>query len=552
MSAQRSVVSSAKLIAACTLISRVTGLVRDILLAQAFGLAWVQDAWVYAFQVPNLFRRLFGEGAMAAAFVPTFTRTLENEGRAAAWGLMARTLALLTVALCVMIVMIGLLLALVWALTPADAEIAEPRGLLLGLTALMLPFLLTVCVLALLSSILNCLGSFVPPALTPLVLNVCMIVGIGWLAPTLYPDDDHAQAFVLALTVVAAGVLQLVLIWPVLRAHGVELGWHWDTRDPAVRRMLRLVVPVLLGQGVLAFGVFLDAQICILLTHKAGTPATADLFGMTFHYPLQEGALGAVTYATRLYQFPLGVLVISLATAALPAFSRLANRQAWVDWTREVRQAFRLAVFEGVLAGAMMIVLAEPIVRLLFERGDFTAEDTVRAGRILRLYGFGLWAFCAQHIVLRGFYSLHDVRTPLKISVAVLPLGVLMNLSLVWLDSVREAAFAISLCTTSTISVVVGLFILRQRVAQPIVDRTSAMALVRVVIAGVAAGLVVVLVRPAWAHVVLATPTGVLRNAVETLGLLAIGSGAYLLCAGLMRLPEARLINPLAIRRRGQ
>lgn len=542
MSAERSVVSSAKLIAVCTLVSRITGLVRDILLAQVFGLGWIQDAFSYAFQLPNLFRRLFGEGAMAAAFVPTFTRTLEEEGREPAWRLLARTLALLTLALTAVIVLIALAIGLIWLLSRGSPEQLAARGLLLSLTAIMLPFMLTICVLALFSSILNCVGSFVPAALAPVLLNVAMIAGLGWLAPHLYPGQPREQVYVVAVVVVAAGILQIVALLPVLRRHGVRLGWRVEPRDPAVQRMLRLVVPVLLGQGVLAFGVFLDGQVCVLLTHKLGTPPTASVAGLTIAYPLEEGALSAITYAQRLYQFPLGVLVISLATAALPMFSRLATRADWPGWMGEVRQALRLAVFEGVLAGTMMIMLAVPMMRLLFERGKFTPADTDRSAFVLVFYGFGLWAFCAQHIVLRAFYSVHDVRTPLTISALFLPLNVALNVALVWVPAIREAAFAVGSCITSTLAVVVGLIVLQRRVKLRVLDGPTALAIAKMLLAGAAAAGTLALITPAGSQLAHRLPNALLARAAETLGLLAAGTAAFLLVAWALRLREVGLL----------
>lgn len=542
MSKQRSVVGSAKLIALCTLCSRFTGLARDILLARAFGLSWVQDAWVYAFQFPNLFRRLFGEGAMAAAFVPTFTRTLEEEGRPAGWQLLARTLALLTVALTVLILAITLIIALIWWFAPVAPNHAAARHLLLALTATMLPFMLTICVLALFSSILNCLGSFVPAAIAPVVLNLCMIVGIAVLAPGLCPHDPRRQVFVVAGTVLAAGVLQIVLMIPIMRAYGVQLGFRLDLHDPHVRKLMRLVVPVLLGQGVLALGVYLDAQICVLLTHKNGTSTTASLLGINFTYPLEEGALSAITYAQRLYQFPLGVLAISLATAALPAFSRLAGRQAWGEWAHEVRQSIRLAIFEGLLAGMLMIVLAEPIFRFLFEYGLISAADTARAARLVVLYGCGLWAFASLHLVLRAFYSLQDVRTPLWISVALLPLTVLVNVTLVWLPGVREATFAFSSCISASLSVVIGLVLLARRTGQPLLERETFSAVGRMVVAAAAAGLIVWLVQPSWTALAHRVSWTVPQRAIETLGLLGVGTLAYLALARILQLQEVRVL----------
>jgi putative peptidoglycan lipid II flippase len=549
MTARRSVVSSAKLIAICTLVSRITGLIRDILLARAFGLGWVQDAFSYAFQFPNLFRRLFGEGAMAPVFVPTFTKTVETEGAAAAWRLLARTLSLLTLALIVVIVAIALIIAGIWFFLPVDPEKAAARELLLGLTALMLPFMLTICVVALLSSILNCVGSFVPAALASVVLNVGMIVGIAWLAPAVYPVHPSRQVYIVALAVVASGALQIVFLLPALRRNGIVLGWQCQWREPTVKQMLRLLPPVALGQGVLAFGVFLDAQICTMLEHVHGTPATASFFGLRFTYPLQEGALSAITYAQRLYQFPLGVLVVSLATAALPAFSRLATHGEWPAWTAEVRQSLRLAVFEGVLAGVMMIMLPEALTRLLFERGRFTPEDTLRTAYVVACYGFGLWAFCAQHIVLRAFYSLGEVRTPLLISAVLLPLNTTLNLVLIWFPGIREAAFAISSSLTASASVIVGLIILERRVGQRVFDRQTLLALVCMVVAGVVTVVVLALLGPLWTRWMGHVPNRLLARLCETGGLLVVGTAVFLAAAWALRLHELNLLLPRRVAR---
>lgn len=544
----RSVLSSAKRIALSTLGSRVTGLVRDILLVQTFSLGWVQDAFTYAFALPNLFRRLFGEGGLSPVFVPTFTHTLEREGRQAAWRLLGRTLALLTTTLVVIFILIESGLVVAWLLSgPAATE----RRLLLALTALMLPFMVTVCVLALLVAILNCVGNFVPGALASVVLNVCMIVGIVWLGPLIGGGEPSRDVFGPAISVVAAGVLQLLFLWPALRKEKVELRWEFAPRDPTGAKMLRLMPPVALGQGLLAIGTFLDAQICILLTRTPKMPADAaiHLFGATIPYPLTDGALSAVGYAQRLYQFPLGVLAISLATAALPAFSRYAARGDWAPWTREVRSLFRMAVFEGVLAGCLMIVLSEPIVRLLFEYRNFDAADTARTAHVLAWYGFGLWAFCAQHIVQRAYYSFGDARTPLMISCAVLPLNLALSLGLIWIPSIRESAFAISSSITYSAANIIGLILLERRKDVRIFDGQMISGLARMAVIGAICSLAAWRAFPLWHEFVakLALPRLITR-AIETFGALGAGAVLFLLLAAMVRLPEAAAL--LRLRRR--
>ncbi|MGE0479186.1 MAG: murein biosynthesis integral membrane protein MurJ [Phycisphaerae bacterium] len=557
MPTPRPVLSSAKRIALCTLASRITGLLRDILLARTFALSWVQDAFSYAFALPNLFRRLFGEGGLAPVFIPTFTQTLERDGPDAAWRLLARTFALLTVALVAVTLLIEGVVLAAWLLAPpmTPEQLAE-RSLLLGLTALMMPFMISICLLALFAAILNVVGSFVPGALAPVVLNICMIAALAGVGVALGGTPPEQQVWWVALSVLIAGVLQLLTLRPALRAHGVRVAWQLDTADPTVRRMLRLLPPVALGQGVLAFGVFLDAQICILLTRTAGAPPTIGWLGGVA-YPLSEGALSALTYAQRLYQFPLGVLVISLATAALPAFSRLAAQRDWAAWTNEVRALTRMALFESVLAGAMMIALAEPIVRLLFEYGEFDAADTTRTAGVLAWYGVGLWAFSAQHIVLRGFYSLHDAATPLRISCAVLPLNLALSVVLVWLPAIRESAFAISSAATYGVAVIVGVLVLQRRQGATTVDRSAriingefAIAVAKMLLAAAAAGAVVAMLTPVWHAVesVSALPE-ILRRGLATASGLGTGAAVYVLVAALLRLPEAGALLARARRR---
>ena len=544
MSQHRPVVTSARLIAICTLISRVTGMARDMLLSQTFGLSGVFDAFNYAFQIPNLFRRLFGEGALAAAFVPVFTRTLENDGREAAWRLMARVLALLSIALLVLIGIVQTLLLLVWIYGPQSTpEELETRRLLLSLTAWMTPFMLTICIVALFSSVLNCVGSFVPAALMPIVLNAAMVVGIVVVGPLIGdPSDLENRVYGVAWMVLAAGVLQVLILIPVLRAHGARIGWRLDTRDPNVRRVLALMVPVLLGQGVLVLGPFLDSQLCWLLSRIEDGSRGGSVLGITFDYPLREGALSALTNAQRLYQFPLGVLAISLAIAVLPLLTRLANRDDWGQWREEFSRTLRLSMFAGLLSGALMVVWSAPIVRLLFEYRRFDAGDTLRVAAVMGWYGLGLWAFCAQHIVIRGFYSLGDVRTPLAISCALLPANLVLSFVLVWLPGVRESAFAISGIITSTITVVLGMWLLQRRTGVALLTPELGGVALRMLLAAVGGAALLHFVAGPWcAALANSLGTAWWTRAIETLLGLGVGAAAILIVAAALGLPEPRM-----------
>ncbi|MCG3127545.1 MAG: Lipid II flippase MurJ [Phycisphaerae bacterium] len=540
MSESRHVISSARLIGVATLLSRITGMVRDMVLASWFGATWVADNYNFAFQVPNLFRRLFAEGAMSAVFVPVFSGTLEQEGRESGWRLLARTLALLVTTLVAILIVAELAVVALWFAFPGDdPTVAADRRLLVALTALMLPFMLFISVVALLSSILNCVGCFGPPALMPLVFNLVTLGGIWFIGPLLSRTDPTVQIFGVAASVVLAGVIEVLALWPVMRRHGVPWRWQFDLKDAKVRVMMRRMGPVILGQGVLMIGVFLDTAIAKGLTHPPNTAERFALLGWSLPFPLEEGAITVLTVAQRLYQFPLGVLAISLAVAVLPTLSRIAARKDWVAWTGEMRSSLRLAIFAGLLAGVMMLLLSEPIVRLLFEYRKFTAADTPRAARALACYGIGMWAFCALHIVLRGFYSIADVRTPLKISCVLLPLNLLISLLVVWLPALREAGFGLSTSLTASINVVVGLTILQNRSRVTIFDRRMLAALGRMLAAGAISAGCVLVARPL---ILSSSASSALLRAVDVFGSLTVGVAGYLAAAWVLRLPEARLI----------
>jgi len=476
---------SARVIAVCTLVSRVTGLARDMFLNFYYGQGWVQDAFNYGFLIPNLFRRLFGEGALSAVFVPTFTEVLDREGRPAAWVLLGRVTGLMSLVLAVATILLESALLVIWLVAPGGAM----RTLQLSLTAVMLPFMISICLLALFSSILNCLRHFTTPALMPIVLNLMnmfgvVVVGGWWLGGPL-----ERQIHGVAWSVLAASAMQIFIILPVLRRHGVRFRLSLDTSDPAIRGILRVFIPILLGQGILLISVFLDAQICTFLTRGPNDPAGFSFLGWSVLYPLKEGALSAVNNAQRLYQFPLGVLAISLATAAFPLFSLYASRGDLDGLRHSLAQSLRVAVYEGLPSGVVMIVLAEPIISLLFEHGRFGPAETTRAAAVLRWYGVGMAAFCCQHILLRGFYSLKDTLTPMWISCYLVILNIAISLALVWHPGVREAAFGISTSLTSWLHVIISTWLLRRRLRGRIGARQVAASAARTVVASLGAGL---------------------------------------------------------------
>ncbi|RIK63975.1 MAG: murein biosynthesis integral membrane protein MurJ [Planctomycetota bacterium] len=526
---------SARIIAICTLCSRVTGLARDILLNHVYGQKWVQDAFNYGFLIPNLFRRLFGEGALSAIFIPIFTETLDQRGRDAAWTLLGRVAGLMVLLLTLItLVLEAIVLGLWWFETTSAMH-----ALQLALTAVMMPFMIGICVLALFSSILNCLNHFTVPALLPIVLNVLNMIGVLYVGPMIGEALDR-QIYGVALSVLAASLLQIAIIVPVMKRHGVAFRFSVRWNDPDVRRIGRMFLPVVLGQGVLLFSVFFDAQLCTFLTRGPGSPDSFVLFGRDIKYPLVEGALSAVNNAQRLYQFPLGVLAISLATAVFPLFSLYASRRDLAGLRSTLGQSVRVALFEGLPCALVLIVLAEPIVALLFEHGRFGPDATARAAWVLTCYAIGVPAFCCQHILLRGFYSLKDTLTPMWISAALVALNIAISLTLVWRPAIREAAFGISTAVTAYLHCGVSLWLLRRRMQGRIGARLIAKSAAKTVAASALVLLVLVVVYQWTGKLPLAGlgRTGVLAVRVFLPILAAVG--AYFGAAAALRCEEVR------------
>jgi putative peptidoglycan lipid II flippase len=296
--------------------------------------------------------------------------------------------------------------------------------------------------------------------------------------------------------VLIAGFVQLALIWPMLRGAGAQMPLAWSRRDAAVRAMRSAFIPVVLGQGVLLLSSFLDTQICTFLSRGPAAPPQFQFLGASIDYPLRAGALSAVTNAQRLYQFPLGVLAISLATAALPTLSRYAAQRDLGGLRQALGRSLRLAVFEGLPCGMILVVLAEPIIRLLFEHGHYTAEHTARAAAVLRWYGFGVWAFCLQHVILRGYYSIKDTRTPMWIGLWLVTLNVGISFAMIWHPAIRERAFGISTSLTAALNVGIGLWLLRRKLGGLIGGRRLTASFLRSLAAtAVAAGVTVVVHR---------------------------------------------------------
>ncbi len=437
---------SAALISACTLLSRVLGLARDVLLTSLFKTGVVTDSFFLAFMIPNLFRRLLGEGAFTAAFLPLFTDRLERHGRERAFTALNLALTALTVILSVLLLLgYAGTLAVPWLVKAGAVPSATEDKLAVAIPLLwiMLPFLLLICLTAFLSGALNALNHFLAPALSSVVLNVIWIASLYFLCP-LFGTDDALRIRGAAWGVLIGGVVQLALQVVPLAARGVRFRWLLDWGHEDLRELLRLFLPMVLGLAVVQVNALLDQVIAYFL--------------------VDEGANTALYLANRVMEFPLAIVGISLATAAFPVFATLAARDDRAGLAAALTRSLRSCFFLAVPASAGVALLAGPLTDLFFGWGRFDPRVGTRTAAALVMFGFGVWSYSACHIVTRAYYALQETRAPVRIASGLVALNLALNLVLVW--PLREAGLALATSLCSVLNLILLLRGLRDRLPE--------------------------------------------------------------------------------------
>jgi putative peptidoglycan lipid II flippase len=431
---------SAGVIGLATTASRLLGLARDQILAYFFGAGNAMDAYNVAFRIPNLLRDLFAEGAMSAAFVPTFTRRLTTRGRDDAWRLgnhVVNALMLVTSAL----VVLGIVFArpLVQLMAGDYARVPGKLELTVSLTRVMMPFLALIAVAAACMGMLNSLRRFFVPALAPAMFNVGTIVGVLVLLPLLTTWGVNL-IFAAAIGTLLGGGLQAAVQWPLLRREGYRYRPALDPRDPGLHEILILMGPGVLGLAAVQINIFVNTW----LATSQGT-----------------GAVSWLNYAFRLMYMPIGVFGLSIATAALPTISHHAAREDREAMRGTFSSGLRMMLMLNVPATAGLVALATPIVDLLFRRGRFTAEDTAATAAAVLFYAPGLIGYSAVKLAVPTFYALKESRTPVIVSALTVGLNVVLNVTLVHVMGYRGLALGTAIAALFNASAL--LWLLRRR-----------------------------------------------------------------------------------------
>ena len=449
---------------AATLTSRILGMVREMVYANFMGDTPVASAFKLAFQIPNLFRRLLGEGALSAAFIPIFKDKERNASEAEMWRAANAVLSGLVIAAAVIVgvALVGISLALAlgapkpftglstapleWSGLDGVSGELMTRGwfsantvLMLRLLQIMFPYMLLVCVAAVFMGMLNARGHFFIPALSATMLNVVMIASVLLLAPRMGTRLE-TQIFALAIGVLVAGVAQAGFQLPALFREGFHFQWVTPWNNEVVGQVVRKMVPGMMG--VAAF------QINVLLTNTLG-------------YCVDQKIVASFDYAVRLMELPQGVFGISLATYLLPALSGLAAEKRYPEFRDTLKQGLGYLLFVNLIASILLTIMAEPIVRLLFERGEFDMFSTRRAALALGCLAPGLIAFSFVNILARAFFALGDTKTPMIISAMCLGLNLLFAFILV--VPLRQGGLALANTLSASFNVWLLYYALRRK-----------------------------------------------------------------------------------------
>ncbi len=516
---QRKVIRSAMLIGGFTSMSRVFGLIRDFLTAGFFGTSLAMSAFVVAFRIPNLFRALFGEGALSSAFVPVFIDAREKDGEERAWMLARKVITLVAT------VLLGVVLAgiLVISLLLRRPDLGIKTAMILPLVRIMLPYMMFICLAALSMAILNSYHRFALPASTPSLLNLTWIAFILLVCPRISGPLER-QIYGLAWGVFVAGIIQLGVQIPVLWRYGYRPGLSFDFTDKRVWKVFTLMGPAALGLAVYQVNALVDS----LLAAWVGSWAPAALF-----------------YSERLLYLPQGILATALSTVLLPVLSGHAARADFKKITQTLNHSLRSLFFIMAPAAIGLLVLAKPIIQMIFEWKQFDATSTMLTARALWFYAPGLLVFCLAKVFVPAFYATQDTRTPVRIGLACVALNFTLNVTfiLTWPQYWKHAGLALATVISEGVNgFVLGCFIHRRMGSPGWREMLNSAA--RILAAAVIMGLCAYVIQRAlfaFGH-----RFDVAEKIVQVgsvLGSILIAMGIYLLLALLFRCPELREVR---------
>lgn len=445
---------AAGVVGAATMLSRIFGLLRDVVIAAFFGAGWKTDAFWVAYRIPNMLRRLLGEGALTISFVPVFTEYLQKKTKEESLELASVVFTILSIVL-VVISALGIIFSpiIVGIIAPGFINDPQQFALAVFLNRLMFPYIFFIALVALCMGILNSFQHFSAPALSPVMLNIAMI------AAALTLRDYFAEPITaLAIGVLLGGVLQLVMQWPFLVKFKVKLKTKIDLKHPGLKQIGYLFLPAVFSSSVNTLNVFVGTILASMLPY---------------------GSVTYLFYADRVMELPLGVFAIAIGTATLPSFSRHVAEQNIEELKSSLSFSLRLTLFLIIPSMVALMVLSQPIVSVLFQRGAFDARAAILTGQALICYSLGLWAFSIIRVYISAFYSLKDSKWPLK--AALIAFGVNIIFSVLLMYPLKHNGLALA----NSFAVIINIFVLNMALKKKIgkfLDKLFYMSIAKIIL----------------------------------------------------------------------
>ncbi len=406
-----------------------------MVVANYFGTAKMADAFFIAFRIPNMLRQLTAEGALTAAFVPLFTKTMMEDRQKAirfANNLLVTLTILLTLFVMVAVAFTPLLLKVVAYGFTGDAEKFQ---LTVKLTRLLFPYLIFISLAAVFMGMLNTFNHFSSPAASPVMLNIAIILSAVFLR-----DTFSLPVYSLVVGVLVGGFLQLAIQVPFALREGYAFKFVFDPGSALIKKIVTLTIPATFGIAVAEVNLFVDTILASML---------------------QEGAVSYLYYAQRIVQFPMGVFGVAMSTALLPMLAHQSGANEKHKMVETLSQSFRMTMFLIIPSMVGMLVLREPIIQLIYEHGEFTHQSTINTAFTLAFFSVGLLAFSGVKIFVSAFYAMGDTKTPVKIAAAMMVLNIVFNLVL--MGPLQQGGLALATSLSSTINMLLLVHILRKR-----------------------------------------------------------------------------------------
>jgi putative peptidoglycan lipid II flippase len=521
MSEQHQITKAATTIGIGTLLSRILGFLRDIVIANFFGAGMAADAFFVAFRIPNLWRRLVGEGSLTISFIPVYTEYLTQRTKEESREVTHIAFTIAGVLLSVLTVL-GIIFSpiLIRIIAPGWVGIPEKFQLTVTLNQIIFPYIFFMGLFALCMGVLNSLRHFFAPAFAPIFLNVSIIVSVF-----LFYHVFERPVMALAVGVIAGGVFQFLFQMPFLLKKRISFRFNFNFRHPAIKRIGLLMIPGLIGTAVYQLNVFIDT---------------------IFASFLPGGSVSYLWYADRLLEFPLGIFAFAIGMAALPSFSALVSQGKMEELKETLSFTFRLVSFISIPAMVGLIALKTPIINICFQWGRFDYFATKMTARALLCYAVGLWAIAGARAVVPAFYSLQDTRTPLKIALICLGANVILNSILIF--PLKHAGLALATSLSSILNLVLLSRKLNMKLGGMEVKK-NIYVLLRILLCSLPMGLVAYLICSLrnW------TNPGNAIEKVFLLGLgIVIGLGVYLVCSYWMKNEELLFLLKIIKKKAGR